>query len=225
MADPLLERIERLEKQNSRMKTAMSALCFCLGALLVMAQTIPRKTEDGRQRIEAREIVLNDGGMKARLTPDSLAFGRTSGREVEKTTITASGISLSNRYAMEIKPAGLMCIRDGVTRLDLNVGEIGAALAFKNASGATGTMLDESTLVLLNGNGILSLRPEHIFLQKGEADAFLTPTSLRIRDAERHKAVLGQADRASSSTGEKQTRHAASLTLLDKDDGVLWQSP
>lgn len=225
MSDQLLERIERLEKQNRRTQTALGALCLCLGTLLVMGQTIPRKTEDGRQRIEAREIVLNEGGMKVRLTPDSLVFSRSSGREAEKTTITASGITLSDRYAMEIKPAGLTCIRDGVIRLDLNVGEIGAQLAFKNASGTTGTMLDESTLVLLNNNGILSLRPEHIFLQKGEADAFLTPTSLRIRDPEKHKAVLGQVDRASSSTGEKQKGNAASLTLLDPDDAVLWQAP
>lgn len=98
MADSLLERIERLEKQNRRMKAAMSALCLCLGALLVMGQTIPRKTECGRQHIETSETVLNDGGMKARLTPDSLVFGCMSGREVEKTTITAyENLQLMNK--------------------------------------------------------------------------------------------------------------------------------
>ena len=225
MTDQLLARIERLERQNKRMKMAISALCLCLGALVTMAQTFPQNNEDSRERLEVREIVLSDGAMSAKLTPDSLIFSGKSGFGAEKTAVTASGISLSGRYATEIKPTGLICSRDGVPRFDLSVGEIGAALAFQNAAGRMATMLDETTMVLKSDDGILSMRPEHIFLQKGEEDTLLDSSSLRIRDADKHKAVLGQAGPKESKTGTADAGSAASLTLLDENDTVVWQAP
>ena len=217
MTDELLERIKRLEKQNKRMKVAMSALCLGLAALLTMGQTLTKKTES-MGKIEAQEITLNDGKMSVKLTPDSLVFSRGSGREIEKTTISASAISLAGMYTTEIKHEGLTCSRMGVPRFDLAIGEIGSALSFKNMSGVTQTMIDESTIVLMNNVGILSMRPEHLFLQKGETDSFLTSTSLKIRDTDKRKAILGQL-------GDNPSKPAASLTLLGKDDNVLWQAP
>lgn len=195
MTDQLLARVEKLEKQNKKMKMAVSALCLCLGALLAMALTSPQKPENSMDRLEVQEIILSDGKMSAKLTPESLVFSAEpeSGPPAfpvlfepapEKATITASGISLTGRYVTEIRPAGLVCSRDGVPRFDLNIGEIGAALAFQNGAGSMQTMLDETTMVLKNNNGILSMRPEHIFLQKGEEDAFLNSSSLKIRAAD-----------------------------------------
>jgi hypothetical protein len=225
MTDQLLARIEKLEKQNRRMKGAISALCLALGALLTMGQILPKKTVSGVDRIEVREIVLNDGTMSAQLTPTSLIFSGKSAYGTEKATVSASGISLGGRYATEIKSTGLTCSRDGLPRFDLSVGEIGAAIAFKNGSGLMGTMLDETTIVLINDAGILSLRPEHLFLQKGEADAFLAPSLLKIRDAEKYKAVLGKTDPPLPKTANAHAVSAASLTLLGKDDAVVWQAP
>jgi len=225
MTDQLLARIEKLEKQNRRMKIAISGLCLCLGMLFTMAQTFPQKTENTLERLEVREIVLSDGVMSAKLTPQSLVFSAKSEFEAEKTTINSSGISLGGRYATQIRPTGLSCSRDGVVRFDLSVGEIGAALAFQSASGLMGTMLDETTMVLKNNDGILSMRPEHIFLQKGEADAFLSPGALKIRDAHKYKAIMGHADLKRSQTGDGRAGSAASLALLDKDDTVVWQAP
>jgi hypothetical protein len=225
MTDQLLARIEKLERQNKRMRVAMSALCLCLGALLTMGYMLPQKTDNSMQRIETREIILSDGTMSAKLTPGSLVFNARSGYEAEKAAITASGISMGGRYAVELKPTGLIYNRDGVPRFDINVGEIGAALAFKNGAGLMGTMLDETTIVLINDSGILSMRPEHVFIQRGEADAFLAPSLLRIRDTDKYKAILGQADPIASKTGNAPARSAASLTLLGKDDAVVWQAP
>ncbi len=194
MTDQLLARVEKLEKQNKKMKMTVSALCLCLGAMLTMALTSPQRPENSMERLEVREIVLSDGALSAKLTPESLVFSATpeSGAAAfpalfepspEKATITASGISVAGRYVTEIRPSGLICSRDGVPRFDLNIGEIGAALAFQNGSGSMQTMLDETTMVLKNNNGILSMRPEHIFLQKGIEDAYLNSSSLKIRDA------------------------------------------
>ncbi|HTY62679.1 MAG TPA: hypothetical protein VMG30_10520 [Acidobacteriota bacterium] len=194
MTDPLLERVEKLERQNKRMRVVMAALCLCLAALLTMGQTLPRKTDSKVERIEAKEIVLSDGATSAKLTPGSLVFSAKSGYEAEKTAVTASGISMGGRYAAEVKPTGLTYTRDGVQRFDLNVGEIGAALAFKNPSGNMGTMLDETTMVLINESGILSMRPEHILIQKGEADSLLAASSLKITDSDKTKAVLGRPE-------------------------------
>ena len=225
MTDQLLVRIEKLEKQNKRMKLAISALCLCLGALLTMAQTSPNKIENSMERLEVGEILLSDGAISAKLTPGSLVFSRKSEFGTEKATVTASKISLGGRYITEVIPTGLKCSRDGVTRFDLHVGEIGAALAFQNGTGRMGTMLDETTMVLKNNNGILSMRPEHIFLQKGKADAFLTSSSLRIRDADKHKAILGKVNKSVFETGGAYAKSAASLILLNKDDTVLWNAP
>ena len=185
MTDQLLERIEKLERQNKRMKMVMSALCLCLVALLTMGQTLPKKADIIMERIEVKEIILNDGVMSAKLTPNSLVFSAKSGREAEKTTIAASGITLGGRYATEIKPEGIICSREGVPRFDLSVREIGASIAFKNGAGLMGSMLDETIMVFMDSGGMLSMRPEHIFLQKGEADALLSPSSLKIRDADK----------------------------------------
>jgi hypothetical protein len=185
MTDQLLARIEKLERQNKRMKAIMLGLCLCLGALLTMGQMLSQKTGDSMERIEVREIVLNDGVATAKLTPNSLVFASQSGLEAEKATITASNISLGGRYFTEIRPESIICSRDGVPRFDLSVREIGASIAFKNGSGLMGSMLDETTMVIINDVGMLSMQPEHIFLQKGEADALLAASSLKIRDADR----------------------------------------
>jgi hypothetical protein len=226
MTDQLLKRIENLERQNKRMRVIVLGLCLCLGALLTMGQVLPQKTESRIERIEAQEIVLTDGVMSAKLTPGSLVFSAKSGPEAEKATITASEISLGGRYSTEIRPEGMICSRDGVPRFDLVVREIGASIAFKNGAGLMGSMLDESTMALMNDRSMLSMRPEHIFLQKGEADTLLTSSSLKIRDEEKYKAILGHADRGKTSgKGEAHGRSAASLTLLGKDDTVVWQAP
>ncbi len=81
------------------MRVIMSGLCLCLGALLTMGQILPKKTESSMQRIEAREIVLNDGVMSAKLTANSLILSDKSGNAAEKTTITASKICLGGRYS------------------------------------------------------------------------------------------------------------------------------
>jgi hypothetical protein len=226
MTDQLLKRIENLERQNKRMRVIMSGLCLCLGALLTMGHVLPQKTESSMERIEVREIVLSDGVKSAKLTPGSLVFSAKSGPEAEKATITASEISLGGRYSTQIRPEGMICSRDGVPRFDLVVREIGASIAFKNGAGLMGSMLDESIMVLMNDSGLLSMRPEHIFLQKGEADTLLTPISLKIRDAEKYKAIIGHADHGKASgKGKAHARSAASLTLMGKDDTVVWQAP
>jgi hypothetical protein len=187
MTDPLLQRIENLERQNRRMRVTVSGLCLCLAGLLTMGYVIPQKTEGRTERIEAREIVLSDGDMSAKLTPQSLVFSAKSGREAEKATIAASEFSLGGRYSTSIRPEGMICSRGGVPRFDLVVREIGASIAFKNEAGLMGTMLDESSMAMMNDKSMLSVRPEHIFLQKGEADTLLTSSALKIREEKKQK--------------------------------------
>jgi hypothetical protein len=192
MTDQWLERIEKLERQNKRMQMILLGLCLCLGALLTMGTVLPQNSENKKEQIEAREIILKDGDSIARLTPQSLIFSAKSGREAEKATIAASEFSLGSRFSTVIRPEGMICSRDGVPRYDLVVREIGASIAFKNGAGLMGSMLDESSLAIMNDSSMLSMHPEHIFLQKGELDALLTSSSLKIREQEKHKAVAGR---------------------------------
>jgi hypothetical protein len=182
MTDQLLKRIENLERQNRRMRVVGTGLGLCLGAILTMGLVLPQKADTRMERIEAREIILSDGTTSAKLTPESLVFSAKSGREAEKATISASEFSLGGRYSTAIRPEGMICSRDGVPRYDLVVREIGASIAFKNAAGLMGSMFDESSLAIMNDNAMLSMHPEQVFLQKGEADALLTSSSLKTRD-------------------------------------------
>jgi hypothetical protein len=226
MTDQLLARIENLERQNKRMRLTVLTLGLGLGALLTMGNVLPQRTDSRMERIEAREIILTDGDMSAKLTPQSLTFSAKSGREAEKATIAASEFSLGGRYSTVIRPEGMICSRDGVPRYDLVVREIGASIAFKNGSGLMGSMLDESSLAMMNDKAILSMHPEQVFLQKGDADTLLTSTSLKIRDEQKYRAILGHADHGKTSGREKaRAESAASLTLLGKDDTVIWQAP
>jgi hypothetical protein len=221
MTDQLLQRIENLEKQNKRMKVLVLGLCLCLGAVLTMAQVLPQKAERHMDRIEAREIILSDGVTSAKLTPTSLVFSAKSGRDAEKATFTASEISLGGRFSTEIRPEGMIYSRDGVPRFDLVVREIGASIAFKDGTGLMGSMLDESSMVLMNGKELLSMRPDHLFLQKGEADTLLTSSTLKIRGEEKNKAIIGQTDHEKTSDkSEAYAKSAASLTSLKNDNSV-----
>jgi len=187
MTDQLLIRIENLERQNKRMRVIVSGLSLCLVGLVTMGYVLPQKAEGRMERIVAKEIVLSDGDMNARLTPQSLTFSAKSGREAEKASIAASEFSLGGRYSTVIRPEGMICSRDGVPRYDLVVREIGASIAFKNSAGLMGSMLDESILALMNERAMLSMRPEHVFLQKGEADTLLTSNELKIRPDPAHR--------------------------------------
>jgi hypothetical protein len=80
-------------------------------------------------------------------------------------------------------------------------------------------------MVLINDTGTLSMRPEQIFLQKGEADALLASSSLRIRDADQYQAILGQTDPTISGNRNTAAGSAASIVLLGKDETVAWQAP
>jgi hypothetical protein len=182
MTDQLLMRIENLERQNKRMRVIVSGMSLCLVGLLTMGYVLPQRAEGKMERLEAREIVLSNGDMIARLTPQALVFSDKSGREAEKATIAASEFSLGGRYSTVIRPEGMICSRDGVPRFDLVVREIGASIAFKNATGLMGSMLDESIMAIMNDSAMLSMRPEHIFLQKGDADTLLTSSSLKRKD-------------------------------------------
>ncbi len=180
----------------------ISGLSLCLAGLMTMGYVLPQKTEGRVERIEAREIILSDGDASAKLTPQSLSFSAKSGRETEKATIAASEFSLGGRYATVIRPEGMICSRDGVPRFDLVVREIGASIAFKNAAGLMGSMLDESILALMNERAILSMRPEHVFIQKGEADTLLTSSALKIRDKEKTKATPIHGDNGKAPAKE-----------------------
>jgi hypothetical protein len=103
----------------------------------------------------------------------------------------------------------MICSRDGVPRYDLVVREIGASIAFKNGAGLMGSMLDESSMAIMNDSSMLSMHPEHIFLQKGESDTLVTSSSLKIRDQEKDKTIAGRAK--TSGKGGAPAKSAAPL--------------
>lgn len=57
----LVERIERLEKQNRRFKLAASTAGLILAAVVAMGQAAPKKT------VEADELIITDASGKTRM--------------------------------------------------------------------------------------------------------------------------------------------------------------
>ena len=60
MTDQLLARIEKLERQNKRMKAIMSGLCLFLGALLTMGQMPSQKTENSMERHSRQTVGIRN---------------------------------------------------------------------------------------------------------------------------------------------------------------------
>jgi hypothetical protein len=87
----VLERLEKLERQNRRLKQAGTAVLIVTALLALMGQASPKKT------IEANEFILRDdsGNVRGRLTVDDNTMGAfliLSGKDGIHDSVVSSGL-------------------------------------------------------------------------------------------------------------------------------------
>ena len=207
----VIGRLEKLEKQNRRMKQAGIAGLLFISCVLLMGQAPSTKT------VEANEFVLRDSGGKTlgRWTIER-GFPKIEmydGEKLQRTTFGIAGVF--GRGA----PQPLLQMVDGDTSTLLFVGTGASNLVF-NSNG------DNASSVML---GMTLFGPQLFLGRNGKSKAGLSITgsgpSLDITDEAGFQTTIGNAELETVRTGESHKTSAASVILFDKDKNVLWKAP
>jgi hypothetical protein len=241
----LISRVEKLERQNRRLKRIGCALLFLAGTIFWMGQAAKINISKG---LDSRKFTLRDTKGKKRAE-----LGITLGRPVlaffdeqEQPTVSVganeegSGIIL---YGAGEKPQAALTMNEnapvlsmyaanGVKRLNLSVTPQGPAIGLLGskgeAKGAFGVTADQNTYFQLFG------RDEHGGVQMFSA---ADRAVLRFFDLnDRPRAVLGMLENegAGLTLNDKdgnarailmQTAKGWGLDFLDPNKGIFWRAP
>jgi len=210
--DRLTQRLDRLERENRRLKVTGAVLVLALAAGGVMGQ-VPKAVP---RVVEAERFVLRDtkGKVLATLgteasTP-SLALFDQNGKTRAVLMVLANGA------------AGLFVDdQNGKTRVLLGVGADGTPAV---------SLLDQNEKrraalgVGADGTPLLSLADQNEKI-RAELSVHTSGPSLVLRDENRNRAVLGHTALEATATGTVEQRPASSLVLFDKDGKAIWRAP
>lgn len=233
----LADRLEKLEKQNRRIKGIGTALLVLAATVVLMGQAPARRT------VEANEFILKDMEGKVR--------GQFSTGGTGQPFLNLSDESGKERVVLDLNPvmAGLRIIdANGMTRVGLHSTEIGQGLTLLTLMDAKGAV--RVSLTAQDSMSGLALRDEEgkdiadltgrrdfarlLLIPQGEGAGrkriFLgafpeVGALLQVEDEEGFQATIGTTDLTIPRTGEARRRSAASVMLSDKDGKVLWQAP
>jgi hypothetical protein len=231
----LAARLEKLEKQNRRIKGIGIVLLVLAAALVLMGQT------PGHRTVEANEFVLKDadGTVRGRwsvaaLGPRFVLLDATGKERVAfnmnpggagLTLSDASGRARAHLVATVNGPGLLLTDANGKDRLFLFADdtENSAGLGLQDEKGSQPVRLtvgpDRAHLILFAPGE----RPTDrlIYLEAGPG---LGP-QVMVKDKEGFYTSIGTTDLRSPRTGATGKTSAASVILFDKDNKVLWQAP
>jgi hypothetical protein len=204
------ERLEKLERQNRRMKLAGLGAVVIAGAFVLMGQASGPRTPP---EVRAKSFVLMDanGETRARLYMSAkapmLELFDANGKPRAGLGVTSDGPELDLYDAKGNPRAEMDAFSDGpgLDLADAN-GKVRAQLAVNS----DGPILD------LNG-------------ADGKSSAWLIVPSdgpwLQLNDANGFETDIGVTDLVTPATGETHKTSAASIVLLGKDRKVLWSAP
>ena len=236
--EALAARVDRLERENRRLRRGGAAALLGLAAALVMGQA-PR---GGNARtVEAERFLLRDASGKARaelaIQPDGSPYlefrdGAGNARAGLGLQGETAHLGLTDKKGkggtiLRAQPNG----RPNITLTD----EHGARRAVLFLSdGGTPTLAfsdgQRRSRVVLNmlGNGYTSLSFSDA---AGRLRAALdlepngSPSLILYDENRRSRAILGQTELESQKTTALEKRRASSLLLLDENGTVIWRAP
>jgi len=220
----MMNRLERLEKQNRRFKQVGALAMIVAGSVLLMGQAPASRT------VEANEFILKDaeGRARAKLSSNIYFTGFFLYDENEQLR----GSFVLNH---EGRPAIAMMAANGSdrARLTLATQRIGEEdIPTFELRGS-----DEQTKIILNaGTDVWGLAlnaglPDLLFRglppPDGAAGFFMgnSGPQLSLYDREGFQTTIGTTDLVTPRTGETHKTSAASAVMFDKDGNVLWQAP
>jgi hypothetical protein len=202
------ERLEKLERQNRRMKLAGLGAMVIAGAFVLMGQASGPRTPP---EVRAKSFVLVDanGETRARL------YMSASGKGPELDLLDAKG---NERLTLD---------GPGLTLYDVN-GKLRAVLAA--GSNGTALQLDDANGKVRAHLGVLSDEPGlDLNGADGKSSAWLLALSdgpiLDLNDASGFETDIGVTGLVTPATGETHKTSAASIVLFGKDRKVLWSAP
>jgi hypothetical protein len=250
----IVQRIEKLEAENRRLKRAVLGVALLAAAVLAMGQARPSRI------LEADAFVLRDaaGRTRAQLWLEAsrkmpvLAFYRENGQ-------VAASLAGGEEPSLTLMRAG----SDELVYLSVAKNDWGLTLADKKNRAGLAVVNSKPSLVLNDESGQpqISLRtdalgsrlelydspkPEaepqlslwaskiigpHLWLNDGEGKERVSlrvsegEPSIAVSDAEGFETKIGTTNLATPQTGETHRTSAASLVLFDKDNKILWRAP
>jgi hypothetical protein len=228
----VLERLEKLERQNRKLKRAGVLALLVVGSLVLMGQAAPKS-----RTVEGEKFVLRDGRgrVRAKLDTDvdsspALKLSDANGNLRAMLSLDGSG------------DAGVWLF-DAKGKPEVVVGTAGAArwLSFYSAEGRAGVDLwtgggESSGLTMYRSDSVrVSLADDttthgHLeFSQSGEPTRVrewkVYGPTLGLFDPQGYSTQVGTTALMVPSSGETRTTSAASIIVLDKDSKVIWRAP
>ncbi len=193
--DTLMQRLDRLERENRRLKVAGAILLLALAAVGAMGQVLPKAVP---KVVEAERFVLRAG--QNALFPDTRGKIRAS-----------LGTDLLGTPALELDDQN----EKAVARLAIVLGT--PTLTLYDQNGKVRAVLDgtpDLSLYGQNGKGRASLSVD----TSG-------PSLVLGDENQKARAVLGHTALEATATGTVEQRPASSLVLFDRDGKVIWKVP
>lgn len=220
----VINRLNRLEKQNSRIKRLGLLALLCIISASVIAQTLPK-----RRVIEGEEFVLRgtDGKIRGKLEAaddstnlvlyDSNGEVRvnlsTSRSQYQKSW--SSGLSLVSETG---RAAHIVSSPDDVALWFANPGPIirSMAVQLRASDGDSHLALSEKGIDFAQSHGRLAA----VELSASGEGPFLTLT-----DKGSFNTTIGVTSLITPKTGDTHKKSAASVVMCDKDGAVIWSAP
>jgi len=250
----LTARLERLERENRRLKVGGVAVVSVVGALFLMGQAVVPNISD-EVRTRTLVIVDDEGRKRAVLSSDkdgvtlSLADEAGTWRVVLGTSEEGGSLTLQDRIGKTRARLGALSSKAGLDLLDqaakvqvnLTAHLAGSELRLRDPAGSVTAELTAVTAFgprLKLGNdaetgAFVSGRvdaPEIWLHNRSTGSAARLKAdkdgpALSLRDAEGSRAKLGSTDAEDFAPGTSPNPSAASLVMIDKDKGVIWKAP
>lgn len=201
-------RLERLEKQNRRLKQIALGCLALLGAMFLMGQAHPNRT------IEAQAFILKDADGKARAKLGMETGGPTLLLLDAKETPQISVAAGERPFVGVSNPNGQQLLALGSFSPEL----FGLMLYGKdNGPPLHGIQMG---LGVFKGVPHLDLHGE-----VPEEEMFLDPGGFDLTDKQGFETKIGRTSLETPRTGETHETSAASIVLFGKGSKVLWSAP
>jgi hypothetical protein len=190
-------RLEKLERENRRVKRIGALAALIGGSLLLMGQAKTSRT------VEAESFVLKDpqGGLRATL---DMWHGSPMFRLYDTSGVARAWLWLAGNG----EPGLTFYDAAGNPMVTLAATKDGASLWLNQGAPKTLTMMD--SIKQKGGIGLSAM--------KGGA-------TLDAEDSQGFSVVLGNTELVTPKTGGTHQTSAASIVTFDKDGNVLWSTP
>jgi hypothetical protein len=205
----LLERLQKLERDNRRMKRVGAVVLVATAALILMGQAGKNRT------LDADSLVIRDASGNTRIElgtlEDHSPVLRMFGGASNKPLVLLS----SNQERSELK------FFNGGFNSGSDSPQPSIALSsYQKGSGLTFTYPGCCLIMLSNSDN------PALLMGDSTAGTQIRPASINTFDNdENFSAVLGRTDLLNPKTGATTQTSAATLTLFGKGKKVIWQAP